>query len=56
MDALRFHGIILEKLSIKDKMLQDYDVKSERIHTVNQMLKAYAMVEKEVEYVDQDNK
>jgi preprotein translocase subunit SecA len=37
-------------------MLQDYAVKSERIHTVNQLLKAYAMFEKEVEYVVMDNK
>jgi len=45
-----------KKLEIKDKMLQDYAVKSERIHTVNQLLKAYSMFEKEVEYVVIDNK
>jgi len=45
-----------KKLEMKDKMLQDYAVKSERIHTVNQLLKAYAMFEKEVEYVVIDNK
>ncbi len=45
-----------KKLEIKDKMLQDYAVKSERIHTVNQLLKAYTMFEKEVEYVLMDNK
>jgi preprotein translocase subunit SecA len=45
-----------KKLETKDKMLQDYAVKSERIHTVNQLLKAYAMFEKEVEYVVIDNK
>ena len=45
-----------KKLEIKDKMLQDYAVKSERIHTVNQLMKAYAMFEKEVEYVVIDNK
>ncbi|MEN8227207.1 MAG: preprotein translocase subunit SecA [Bacteroidota bacterium] len=45
-----------KKLEVKDKMLQDYAVKSERIHTVNQLLKAYAMFEKEVEYVLMDNK
>lgn len=45
-----------KKLEIKDKMLQDYAVKSERIHTVNQLLKAYAMFEKEVEYVVMENK
>ena len=45
-----------KKLEIKDRMLQEYAVKSERIHTVNQLMKAYAMFEKEVEYVVMDNK
>jgi preprotein translocase subunit SecA len=45
-----------KKLEVKDKTLQDYAVKSERIHTVNQLLKAYTMFEKEVEYVVIDNK
>ncbi len=45
-----------EMLSKKDKLIQDYAVKSERIHTVNQLLKAYAMFEKDVEYVLIDNK
>ncbi len=45
-----------KKLEVKDKMLQEYAVKSERIHTVNQLMKAYAMFEKEVEYVVIDNK
>ncbi len=45
-----------EKLEKKDKLLQDYAVKSERVHTVNQLLKAYTMFEKDVEYVLIDNK
>jgi preprotein translocase subunit SecA len=45
-----------EKLEHKDKMLQDYATKSDRIHTINQLLKAYAMFEKDVEYVVMDNK
>jgi preprotein translocase subunit SecA len=45
-----------KKLEVKDKMLQDYAVKSERIHTVNQLMKAYSMFEKENEYVVIDNK
>ncbi|MGW8315595.1 MAG: preprotein translocase subunit SecA, partial [Bacteroidales bacterium] len=45
-----------KKLEVKDKLLQDYAVKSERIHTVNQLLKAYSMFEKEVEYVVIENK
>jgi len=45
-----------EKLEAKDKLLQDYAVKSERVHTVNQLLKAYTLFEKDVEYVVMDNK
>jgi preprotein translocase subunit SecA len=43
-------------LKEKDKLLQDYAVKSERVHTINQLLKAYAMFEKDVEYVVMENK
>lgn len=45
-----------EKLLRKDKVLQDYAVKSDRIHTVNQLLKAYTMFERDVDYVVMDNK
>lgn len=45
-----------EKLVEKEKMIQDYSVKAERIHTINQLLKAYAMFEIDVEYVVMDNK
>lgn len=45
-----------EKLTKKDKLTQDYSIKAERIHTINQLLKAYAMFEKDVEYVVMDNK
>ncbi len=45
-----------EKLVRKDQVLQDYAVKSDRIHTVHQLLKAYTMFEKDVEYVVIDNK
>ena len=46
-----------EKLqSEKDKLLLDYSVKSERVHTINQLFKAYTMFEKDVEYVVIDNK
>jgi preprotein translocase subunit SecA len=47
---------IEEKLSRKDKVLQDYAIKSDRIHTVNQLLKAYTMFEIDVDYVVIDNK
>jgi preprotein translocase subunit SecA len=45
-----------EKLEKKDALLSDYGVKSERVHTINQLLKAYTLFEKEVEYVVMDNK
>ena len=45
-----------EKLQKKDELVQDYGVKSERIHTVNQLLKAYTLFEKDVEYVVMDGK
>ncbi len=45
-----------EKLKTKDEMIQSYSVKSERVHTVNQLLKAYSLFEKDVEYVLMDGK
>ncbi len=45
-----------DKLLEKDKILQDYAVKSERVHTMNQLFKAYTLFEKDVEYVLMDNK
>ncbi len=45
-----------KKAAKKDKLLSDYSVKSERVHTINQLLKAYAMFEKDIEYVVIDNK
>jgi len=45
-----------EKLKTKDEMIQSYAVKSERVHTVNQLLKAYSLFEKDVEYVLMDGK
>ena len=50
-------GMDPEKLQeAKDKLLQDYAIKSERVHTINQLFKAYTMFEKDVEYVVIDNK
>ena len=40
-----------EKASAKEIVLREFSVKSERIHTVNQLLKAYTVFEKDVEYV-----
>ncbi len=45
-----------EKVAKKEAMLADYSIKSERVHTVNQLLKAYALFEKDDQYVVMDNK
>ena len=45
-----------EKQAKKDELLQNYAVKSERVHTINQLLKAYCLFEKDDEYVVIDNK
>ncbi len=45
-----------ERAAKKDAVLADYAIKSERVHTVNQLLKAYSMFEKDVEYVLIDGK
>lgn len=43
-------------LERKDILIRDYSIKSERIHSINQLLKAYTLFEKEVEYVILDSK
>ena len=40
-----------ERVAKKDELLANYAVKSERIHTINQLLKAYTMFDRDVEYV-----
>ena len=40
----------------KEKVYNDFAIKSERIHTLNQLLKAYTLFEKDTEYVIMDNK
>ena len=40
----------------KDKIIQDYSIKTKRIHTINQLLKAYSLFEKDQEYVVMDSK
>ena len=45
-----------EKLEQKDQLMQDFAIKSERLHTVRQLLKAYTVFEKDVEYVVMDGK
>jgi preprotein translocase subunit SecA len=45
-----------EKLQRKDSMLQDYAIKADRIHSVQQLLKAYTLFDKDVEYVVMEGK
>ena len=45
-----------EEAEKKNKLFQDFSVKSERIHTMNQLFKAYTLFEKDTEYVVMNNK
>ncbi len=47
---------IEEEAKERQQLYADFGVKSERIHTLNQLLKAYTLFEKDVEYVVMDNK
>ncbi|MBX2828023.1 MAG: preprotein translocase subunit SecA [Flavobacteriaceae bacterium] len=45
-----------EEAELKEELFRDFGVKSERIHTMNQLLKAYTLFEKDDQYVVMDNK
>ena len=45
-----------EKADKKDALMEDFALKSERVHTVIQLLKAYAMFQKDVDYIIVDGK
>jgi len=45
-----------EKVERKSALLSDYAIKSERVHTVNQLLRAYTLFEIDIQYVVMDNK
>ena len=47
---------LLEKQQKKDELMAEFSTKSERVHTVIQLLKAYTMFEKDVDYVIMDGK
>lgn len=47
---------IEKEASLKEELFRDFAIKSERIHTMSQLLKAYTLFEKDVEYVVMDNK
>ncbi len=57
LSALEAEGLTAEdKAKKKSDVMREYSIKSERIHTMNQLLKAYTLFEKDVEYVLMDNK
>ncbi|WP_347924908.1 preprotein translocase subunit SecA [Pontimicrobium sp. SW4] len=45
-----------EEANLKEELFRDFGIKSERIHTLNQLLKAYALFEKDTQYVVMENK
>ena len=45
-----------EKIARKDELMRDFSIKSERIHSVSQLLKAYTLFEKDTEYILDDGK
>ncbi len=45
-----------KEAKLKEKLFKEFSVKSERIHTMNQLLKAFALFEKDIQYVVIDNK
>jgi preprotein translocase subunit SecA len=45
-----------EEVKLKEILYKEFGIKSERIHTMNQLLKAYALFEKDIQYVVMDNK
>lgn len=45
-----------EKLAAKEQLMFEFSIKSERIHTINQLLKAYCMFDKDTEYIISDGK
>ncbi|MDR0940863.1 MAG: preprotein translocase subunit SecA [Bacteroidales bacterium] len=45
-----------EKIARKDQLVLDYSIKSDRVHAIQQLLKAYTLFELDVEYVVMDNK
>ncbi|MFT6933625.1 MAG: preprotein translocase subunit SecA, partial [Maribacter sp.] len=50
-------GLEIEKeAEIKEELFKDFTIKSERIHTMSQLLKAYTLFEKDTEYVVMENK
>ncbi len=58
-EIAKIEGENLDKdaeVAAKEELYRDFGIKSERIHTLNQLLKAYTLFEKDVEYVVMENK
>jgi preprotein translocase subunit SecA len=47
---------VKEEAALKEQLFQDFSIKGERIHSMNQLFKAYTLFEKDVEYVVMENK
>ncbi|AMQ00719.1 Protein translocase subunit SecA [Pedobacter cryoconitis] len=45
-----------DKIAQKDALMRDYSIKAERVHSVNQLLKAYTLFEMDVEYIIDEGK
>lgn len=56
LSELEHESDLTKRQEKKDELMQNYAVKAERVHTVTQLLKAYTLFEKDVEYVIDDNK
>ena len=55
-DIEKSSATVEEKAIRKDEVLREFGIKSERVHTVNQLIRAYALYEKDDEYVVMDGK
>ena len=50
-EIMQGEGTPAEKQARKDSLMEEFSLKSERVHVVEQLLKAYAMFEKDVDYI-----
>jgi len=54
-EIMQGEGTLAEKQAKKDALMEEFSLKSERVHVVEQLLKAYAMFEKDVDYIISDD-
>ena len=54
-EIMQGEGTLAEKQAKKDQLMEEFSIKSERVHVVEQLLKAYAMFEKDVDYIISDD-